>query len=107
LSIGIPHYKEGCVDEVKIIKSSDSKSFPKLTQTETPSRALSSPVGHCPALPEIVYIHHKKVPIGHCPAPPDIVRNSNLDPTTRFLRELYIYTYTSNDPPLLAFGFYY
>jgi hypothetical protein len=33
LSIEIPHYKEGCVDEVKIIKASDSKSFPKLSQT--------------------------------------------------------------------------
>jgi hypothetical protein len=31
LSIGIPYYKEGLVDEVKIIKSSDSKSFPKLS----------------------------------------------------------------------------
>jgi hypothetical protein len=40
-SIGIPYYKEGCVDEVKIIKSSDSKSFPKLSQTETPSRTMS------------------------------------------------------------------
>jgi hypothetical protein len=43
LSIGIPYYKEGCVDEVKIIKSSDSKFFPKLSQTETPSRTLSDP----------------------------------------------------------------
>jgi hypothetical protein len=38
LSIGISYYKEGHVDKVKIIKLSDSKSFPKLSQTETPNR---------------------------------------------------------------------
>jgi hypothetical protein len=40
-SIGILYYKKGHVDEVKIIKSSDSKSFPKLSQTETPRRTMS------------------------------------------------------------------
>jgi hypothetical protein len=92
LSIGIPYYKEGHVNEVKIIKSSDSKSFPKLSQTELLAR-------HCLALPEIASIHHRK-------PPPDVVQNLNLGPTTRFLRELYIYPYISNDSPLLAFGFY-
>jgi hypothetical protein len=57
LSIGISYYKEGCVDNVKIIKLSDSKSFPNLSQTETPNRTLSGPAGHCPALPEIASIH--------------------------------------------------
>jgi hypothetical protein len=43
LSIGIPYYKEGRVDEVKIIKSSNSKSFPKLSQIETSCQTLSGP----------------------------------------------------------------
>jgi hypothetical protein len=68
LSIGIPYYKERCVDEEKIINSSDSKSFPKLSQTETPSRTLSDLAGYCSALPEIASIHHRK-------SQPDIVRH--------------------------------
>jgi hypothetical protein len=99
LSIGIPYYKERCVDEEKIINSSDSKSFPKLSQTETPSRILFGPTRDSLHPPQ-------KVPAGHCSAPLDIARNSNLGPMAKFLRELYIYPYTSNDSPLFAFGFY-
>jgi hypothetical protein len=43
LSIGIPYYKEGRVDKVKIIKSSDSKSLSNHPQIETPSQTLSNP----------------------------------------------------------------
>jgi hypothetical protein len=60
LSIGIPYYKEGHVNEVKIIKSTDFKSFPKLSQTETPSRTLSSPAGQCPALLEKASNTHRE-----------------------------------------------
>jgi hypothetical protein len=60
LSIGIPYYKEGRVDEVKIIKSSDSKSFSKLSQTETPCRMLSGATRDS--------LHpSQKVLAGHCP----------------------------------------
>jgi hypothetical protein len=41
LSIGIPYYNEGCVDKVKIIKSSDFKSLFNHPQTETLSRTMS------------------------------------------------------------------
>jgi hypothetical protein len=41
LSIGIPYYKEGHMDEVKIIKSSDFKYLSNHPQTETPSRTMS------------------------------------------------------------------
>jgi hypothetical protein len=40
LSIGIPYYKEGRVDEVKIIKLSDFKSLSNHSQIETPSRTI-------------------------------------------------------------------
>jgi hypothetical protein len=66
------------VDEVKIIKSSDSKAIPNRNSQ-----------------PDIV------------PLPSDVVWILNLGPTARFLREPYINTATSNGSSLLAFGFYY
>jgi hypothetical protein len=43
LSIGIPYYKEGHMDAVKIIKSSDFKTLSNHPKTELPT-------GHCLAL---------------------------------------------------------
>jgi hypothetical protein len=63
LSIGIPYYKEGRVDEVKIIKSSDFKSLSNHPQIETPNRALSG-------LARESLKHTHRVPAGQCPAPP-------------------------------------
>jgi hypothetical protein len=79
------------LDEVKIIESSDSKSFPIHPQIETSSRTLSGPAGHCLSLLERAPIFHR-VLARHCSAQPDIVRlppdfvwNLNLSPTTRIL----------------------
>jgi hypothetical protein len=41
LSIEMPYYKEGRVDKVKIIKSSNFKYLSNHPQTETPSRTMS------------------------------------------------------------------
>jgi hypothetical protein len=89
---------------VKIIESRNFKSFSIHPQTETP-------VQHCSALPERAPNFHR-VLAGHClnqldivRLPPDFVRNLNLSPTARFLRELYIYPYTSNGSTILAFAF--
>jgi hypothetical protein len=107
-SIGIPYYKEGRVDEVKIIKSSDFKSLSNHPQIETHSRTLSD-------LTRESLKHSQRVPTGQClvqpdnlyPPPPwDFVRILNLDPTARFLRESYINTSTSNGYLLLAFRFF-
>jgi hypothetical protein len=59
-STRIPYYKEGHVDEVKIIKSSDSKSFSKLSQTKTPSQTLSGPTGQYLSLPEKASNTHRE-----------------------------------------------
>jgi hypothetical protein len=81
LGIRIPYYKDGRVDEVKIIKSSDSKSFPKLSQTETPSWILCGPTRDNLHPPQ-------KVLAGHCPAWPNIVRHiQTLSGTTRHCPE--------------------
>jgi hypothetical protein len=100
LSIGIPYYKEGHVDEVKITKSSDSKSFPKLSQTETPSQTLSGPIHPYLRKPQTLIESHNRTMSG---SPLDFVWILNLGPTTRFLREPYINTSTSNGSPLLGF----
>jgi hypothetical protein len=100
LSIAILYYKEGHVDEVKIIKSSDSKSLSNHPQTETPGRILSSPAEQCLDLPEKASTSHREFQ-------PDIIRNLNMSPTASFLREIYIYTSSFNDSYLLALSFYY
>jgi hypothetical protein len=67
LSIGISYYKEGRVNEVKIIKSSDFKSLFNYPQTETPSRTMSDLTRESP-------IHSQRVPIEQCLVQPDNVR---------------------------------
>jgi hypothetical protein len=68
LSIEIPYYKEGHVDEVKIIKSSDFKSLSNHPQTETPSRTLFGSARQCPTLP-------KKAPSTHRESQPDNIQS--------------------------------
>jgi hypothetical protein len=53
LSIGIPYYKEGHVDEVKIINSSDSKYFQSYPKQKLPA-------GQCPTLPEKASNTHRE-----------------------------------------------
>jgi hypothetical protein len=60
LSIGIPYYKEGHVDEVKIINSSDFKSLSNHPQTETPRRTLFGPAGQCSVLLEKAPSTHRE-----------------------------------------------
>jgi hypothetical protein len=114
------------MDEVKIIESSNSKSFPSHPQTEISIRTLSGPTR---ATPKFKYTSQKPL-TGHCPAlleplqnsntlhrnpgsdnvwkpnivrhPLNIVRNLNLSPTVSFLRELYKYTSASNGSKELA-----
>jgi hypothetical protein len=82
------------VDEVKIIKSSDSKSFSKLSQTKTLSQTLSGPTGQYLALPEKASNTHREFQPDNVwisqtmsGSPLDFIRILNLGPTARFLRE--------------------
>jgi hypothetical protein len=103
LSIEIPYYKEQRVDKIKIIKSSDFKSLSNHPQIETFSQTLSDldqtmsgPTRESP-------IHSQSPSRTISSSPPDFVRILNIGLTTRFLRELYINTSTSNGSPLLPF----
>jgi hypothetical protein len=96
------------LDEVKIIESSDSKSFQIHPQIKTDNRTMSDPAGLYSALPERAP-NSQRVQAGHCPTapppPPDFVQILNLGPTARFLRVPYINTSISNGSPLLATPF--
>jgi hypothetical protein len=70
------------MDEMKIIKSSNSKSSPCHPQTATYNQTLSGPTR---ATPKFIY-----------------TPNSNMSPMASFLREFYKYTSTSNGSKELA-----